>query len=78
VHSGYVESEGCHFLFYGLIGKEVDSCICVGQFSVYVHLRLFVFTCYCPVKKVYGSMLFICRVEFCVTVYIVYVCVDGV
>jgi len=46
VHSGYVESKCCHFLFYGMIGKEVDCCVCAAQFSIYVHLKLCVFTCY--------------------------------
>jgi hypothetical protein len=77
VHSGYVESECCHFLFYGVIGMEVVCCICAGRFSIYVHFKLFVFTCYCQVKKVYGFMLFICGVECYVATYIIYVCVDG-
>ena len=64
MHSGYVKSEGCHLLFYGMIGKEVDCCICVRQLSVYVHHKLFVFMHYCQVKKVNGSLLFICRIEF--------------
>jgi hypothetical protein len=65
-------------LIYGMIGKEVDCCVCTGWFSIYIHLKLFVFTCYCQVKKVNGSVLFVCGVEFGVTVYIVCVCVDGV
>ena len=51
MHSGYVESECCHFLFYGMIGMEVDCCICAGRLSIHVHFKLFVFMCYYKVKK---------------------------
>jgi len=36
MHSGYVVSICCHFLFYGMVGKEVDCCVCSGWFSVYM------------------------------------------
>jgi len=35
MHSNYVESKGCHFLFYGVIRKKVNCCVCNGWFPVY-------------------------------------------
>jgi hypothetical protein len=78
VRTGYVKSEGCHLLFYGMVGEEADCCVCTGWFSVYVHLRVFVFARYCQIKKVNRSLLFIRRVEFNGAVYIVCICFDCV
>ena len=78
MHSGYVESRGCHFIFYGVIRKKVNCCVCSGWFPVYVYCRFCVSACYCRMEKGYGNVFFLCGVEFYVTVYFVYICVDGV
>jgi len=59
MHSSYVESKGCHFLFYGVIRKE--SCyVCSGWFPVYVYLKFGVPAWYCQVDKGYGIVFFLC------------------
>ena len=78
MHSSYVESKGCHFLFYGVIRKKVICCVCSGWLPVYVYFNSGVSVCYCQIEKGYGIVFFLCGVNFYVIVYFVYVCVDGV
>ena len=78
MHPSYVEPTGCHLLFYGVIRKKVNFCVCSGLFPVYVYLKFSVSSWYCQIEKVYGIVFFVCGVKFYVIVYFVYVCVDGV
>jgi len=78
MHSSYVESKGCHFLFYGVIRKKVNCCVCSGWFLLYVYFKLGVSTFYCQIKKGYGILFFVCGAKFYVIVYFVYIYVDGV
>jgi len=34
MHSNYMESKCCHFLFYGVNRKKVNCCVCNGWFPV--------------------------------------------
>jgi len=72
-----VDSEGCHFVFYGVAGEEVDSCVVGGWFSAYINFEIYLFACYSQVKKVYGALVFVGGVEHYVFMYLIYVCVDG-
>jgi len=78
MHPSYVEPNGCHFLFYGVIRKKVNCCVCSGWFPVHVYFKFSVSSCYCQIEKAYGIVFFVFEVKFYVTVYFVYVCVDGV
>ena len=79
MHPSYVEHKGCHFLFYGVIRKKVNCCVCSSLFPVYVYeLKFGVSACYCQIEKSYGIVFFVCGVKFYVIVYFVCVCVDGV
>jgi len=78
MHSSYVDSKGCIFLFYGVIRKKVNCCVCSGWFPVYVYFKFGVSACYCQIEKGYGIVFFLCGVKFYVIVYFVYICVDGV
>ena len=50
-------------MLYGVIRKKVNCCICSGWFPVYVHFEFSVSACYCQIKKGYGIVFLICRVE---------------
>jgi len=76
MHSSYVESKGCRFLFYGVIRKQVNFCVCSGWFPVYVFFKFGVSACYCQIEKGHGIVFFVCGVKFYVTVYFVYICVE--
>lgn len=76
-NSGNVEFEGCHFVFYGVVGDKVDCCVSGGWFSVYINFEICLFACYSQVKKVYGAVVFVGGVEPYVIMYLIYVCVDG-
>ena len=39
MYSSYVESKGFHFLFFGVIRKTVNCCVCSGWFPVYVYFK---------------------------------------
>ena len=77
MHSSYVESKGCRFLFYRVIRKKVNCCVCSGSFPVYVYFRFGVSAFYCQIEKGYEIVFFVCGVKIYVTVYFVCVCVDG-
>jgi len=53
MHSSYVESKGCNFLFYGVIRKKVNCCVCSGWFPVYeyVYFKFGVSACHCRSRK---------------------------
>ena len=73
MHSSYVESKGCTFLFYGVIRKKVNCCVCSGCFPVYSYFKSGVSACYWQIKKGYGIVFFLCGVKFYVIVYFVYI-----
>ena len=75
MHSSYVESKGCQILFYGVIIKKVNCCVCSCWFPVYVCFKFGLSACYCQIEKGYGLVFFVC---IYVIVYFVYMCVDGV
>ena len=75
MHSRNVESEGCHFMFYGVVGMEVDCRVGSGWFSVYVCFEVCVILCYFQVKEVYGVVGFMCGVKFYLVMNLIYVCV---
>jgi len=77
MHSSYVESKE-NILFYGVIRKKVNCCVCSGWFSVYVYSKYGVSAYYCQIEKGYLIVFFVCGVKFYVIVYFVYICVDGV
>ena len=68
MHSSYVRSKCCHFLFYWMIREKVDSCVCGGWFSVYVYVEFCLLASYCQVEEVHGSVFFIRGVEIYVVV----------
>ena len=70
MHSGYVESKCCQFLFYGVIRKKVNCCVYSGWFPVYVYSKYGVSACYCQIEKGYGILFFVCGVKFYVIVFI--------
>jgi len=78
MHYSYVEPKGCHFLFYGVIRKKVNCCVCSGWFLLYVYFKFGVSVFYCQIKKGYGIVFFVCGVKFYVIVYFVYIHVDCV
>ena len=78
MRSSYVESKGCHSLFYRVIRKKVNCCVCSGWFPVYVDFKSGVSVCYCQIEKGYGIVFFVCGVKFYVIVYFVYICIDVV
>jgi len=78
MHPNYVEPKGCHFLFYGMIRKKVNCCVCSGWFPVYVYFKFSVSSCYFRIEKGYGIVFFVRGVKFYVIMYFVYVRVDGV
>ena len=78
MHSSYVEFKGCHFLFYWVIRKKVNSCVCSGCFPVYIYFKFSVSTSYCQIEKGYRIMFFLHGVKFCIIVYFICICVDGV
>jgi hypothetical protein len=49
-----------------VVGFEIDSCVGCGGLSIYVYFEMWGFS-------VYVSIYFVCRVEFYVAVYLVYV-----
>ena len=73
MHSSYVESKGCHFLFYGVIRKKVNCCFCSGLFPVYVYFKSGVSV---SVEKGYGIVFFACGVKLlCILfIYVMMVC----
>ena len=78
MHSGYVESKGCYFLFYGMNRKKFNCCVRSGWFPVYVHFKSDASACYCQIEKDHGIVFFVCGVKFYVLMNFVYICVDGV
>ena len=78
MQSSYVKTKGCHFLLYGVIRKKLNYCVCSGWIPVYVHFEFSMFGCCCQIEKRYATVLFVCRVEFYVIVYFVYICIDSV
>jgi len=78
MHSSFVESKGWHFLFYGVIRKKVNCCVCSGCFPVYVYIKFGVSACYCQIERGYGIAFFVCGVMFYVILYFVYICIDSV
>jgi hypothetical protein len=56
-----------------VVGFEIDSCVGGGGLSIYVCFEMWGFSVYVQVKKIYVSIFFVCRVEFYVAVYLVYV-----
>jgi hypothetical protein len=53
---------------------ESDSCVSGGRLSVYIYFKVLGFTVFVQVKEFYFSFVFLCRIEFYATVYLVYVC----
>ena len=78
MHSSYVEFKDCLFLFYWVIRKKVNCCVCSGWFPVYVHYKFSVSACYCQIEKGYGIVFFLYGVKFYVIAYFVCTYVDGV
>jgi hypothetical protein len=64
LHSGDVESESCHFMFYWMVRVEVDCSVGGGWFPVYIYFEICLFSCYCQVQVIYGVMGFVCGIEF--------------
>jgi len=52
------------FVFYGVIRKKVNSCVCSGWFPLYIYFRYGVSACYCQIEKGYGILFFVCGVKF--------------
>jgi hypothetical protein len=63
MHPSYVEPKGCHFLFYGVIRKSVNCCVCSGWFPVYVYFKFSVSSCFCQIEEDYGIAFFLCGVK---------------
>jgi hypothetical protein len=76
MHSRIVESEGCHFMFYGVFGLKVDCRVGSDWFSIYVYFEVCLIACYFQVKEVYGIVGFVCGVKFYLVMNLIYVCVD--
>jgi hypothetical protein len=56
-----------------VVGFKIDSCVGGGGLSMYVYFEMWGLSVYVQFKKVYVSIFFVCRVEFYVAVYLVYV-----
>jgi len=61
-----------------VIRNKFNCCVRSDCFPVYDYFKYGVSACYCQIEKGYGIVFFICGVKFYVTVYFVYICVDGV
>ena len=61
-------------LFYGVIRKEVNCCVCSGWFPVYVYFKFSVSSRYCQIEKGYGIVFFVCGVVSCYCVFCLCMC----
>jgi hypothetical protein len=72
-----MESKGSHFVFYWVVGIEVDFCVFSGWFSLYDYFEVCLVACYFQIKEIYGISSLVDGVKFYLVMNLIYVCVDG-
>ena len=66
-------SVGSNFVFRSVIREEITGYVGCGVFAVYVDFKVGLLQDYEKVKETYTSVHFICGVEYCVCMYLVYI-----